>query len=257
MNLNLIFAYICTMKKTITIGDIHGRSCWKEAGDISELISGLSLVPKYDHYIFLGDYVDSFTLTNEEIKENLLEIINFKKMFPNNVVLLWGNHDIEYWVNKPWCDIKNFITGYRAESHFDLYDIFEENKNIIQMAFQIDNYLWTHAGVHKGWYNYVFKSEIKGLRLDNLTISGQLNSSFLYGLKSIHDCSFYRGGSKKVGGPLWLDKSELVKKPLDDYHQIVGHSHVDKIETFDKNNSSITLCDVLNNEVSFYELNID
>ncbi|MFW5982989.1 MAG: metallophosphoesterase, partial [bacterium] len=83
--------------KTITFGDIHGLDIWKKIADTEFLLKTPNApIMDYDKYIFVGDYVDSFKKTNNEIYENLVEIIKFKKMYPDNVVLLWGNHDVQY-----------------------------------------------------------------------------------------------------------------------------------------------------------------
>ena len=96
-----------------TIGDIHGRTSWKE------MIKN----DKVEKWIFLGDYCDSFDISDEKIKENLIDIINFKKAFPDKVVLLLGNHDVMYY--NPPADIFNYrCSGYRPQMHFDLYDTF-------------------------------------------------------------------------------------------------------------------------------------
>lgn len=253
------------MKKIITIGDIHGRNCWKNFADIKFLLyaepeaAGFGgFVPEYDYYIFLADYVDSFNVTSEKIKENLLEIIRFKKLYPNNVILLWGNHDVEYFLNLPWNKNKINITGFRPEAHFDLYDIFNENYDLFQFAFQIENYLWTHAGVHEGWYKFVFKKHIKDIDITNMNIADQLNEAFKYKLECLFDCDWYRGGNKRVGGPLWLDKILGSKKPLKGYHQFVGHTATEDFKTFKfKDNTSITFCDVLAHKEEYYLVTID
>lgn len=241
------------MKKIITIGDIHGRDCWKNFADIKFLLyaepeaAGFGgFVPEYDFYIFGGDYVDSFNVTSEKIKENLLEIIRFKKLYPNHVILLWGNHDVEYFLNLPWNKKDKAITGFRPEAHFDLYDVFNENRDLFQVAFQLENYLWTHAGVHEGWYKFVFKKYTKDIDITNMTIADQLNEAFLYKLECLFDCDWYRGGTKRVGGPLWLSKEYSSKKPLKGYHQFVGHTATEDFKTFKfGNDTSITYCDVL------------
>ena len=116
--------------KICVIGDIHGRDVWKEFADIKFLLyaepdaAGYGgFVPEYQKYVFVGDYVDSFTETNVIIKHNLLEIIRFKTLYPNHVVLLWGNHDVNYFQNKPWREVEYHVSGFRPEAHFDLYDI--------------------------------------------------------------------------------------------------------------------------------------
>ena len=72
--------------KICTIGDTHGRVIWKEFADIKFLLTADEnsagkgdFVPKFFKYVFVGDYVDSFDLSNDVINENLLEIIRFKK----------------------------------------------------------------------------------------------------------------------------------------------------------------------------------
>jgi predicted phosphodiesterase len=71
--------------KVIVVSDLHGNTVWE------------SIDPdKYDLIVFLGDYVDSWTRSNEQIYNNLLNVINFKKKYSDKVVLLWGNHDLAY-----------------------------------------------------------------------------------------------------------------------------------------------------------------
>jgi len=248
-----------TVKNILTIGDLHGRNCWKDFADIRFLLSANpdsagfgAFIPEYDLYVFLADYVDSFTIQNMDIRENLLEVIRFKTLYPDNVILLWGNHDVEYWRKLPWVKENVTMTGFRPETHYDLYEIFNRNVRLFQLAFQYKNYLWTHAGVHAGWYNYVFKKEMKDVDISNMTIADQLNDAFLHRLPSIFLNDFRRGGTAKVGGPLWCSKELSSKKPLNGYHQIVGHSWTDEIKTFNINKStSITFCDVLKDKSMF------
>jgi predicted MPP superfamily phosphohydrolase len=71
--------------KHIAIGDLHGRDTWQQVN-----------TKLYDKVIFLGDYVDSHTLSDLVILENLKKIIALKKRPPEKVVLLLGNHDAHY-----------------------------------------------------------------------------------------------------------------------------------------------------------------
>ena len=248
------------MKKIITIGDIHGRGIWKTFADIKHLLvaepdaAGFGpFEPDYDHYVFLGDYTDSFTETNDQIRENLLEIIRFKTLYPNNVILLWGNHDIYYWKNLPWMPMMSSISGFRPEMHHDLYEIFNRNYNLFQLAFQIENHLWTHGGVHWGWYHHIFTKAIKGQGWDDMTIGEQLNEAFQHRLDCLFDVDHHRGGYKKVGGPLWCSKQLIDKKPLRNTHQYVGHTPVEDIDKYTINDSTtITFCDVLHKKNGSY-----
>lgn len=227
------------MKKSTTynilvIGDLHGSNLWKD------------ILIAYDKFplhkiVFLGDYTDHWTRKNEVIYNNLVQLIDFKKDNPDVVELLLGNHDIQYWnhIN----EIYNYrCSGYRAVMHFDLYDLFKENKNLFKIAYQYKNHLFTHAGIHKGWYKFRFMKYVK----ENETIADSLNLALQYNLKELYDVGWSRGGSQKVGGPLWADKGETFKKPLIGYHQYIGHTSIHEIKTYKiSTDTSVTYCDVL------------
>lgn len=250
------------MKKCMVIGDIHGRVCWKDFGDIKFLLyaepeaAGYGgFVPEFFKYIFVGDYVDSFTETNKTIKENLLEIIRFKKLYPEHVILLWGNHDVNYIQNVPWQPVKYHVSGFRPEAHYDLYDIFNENKDLFQVAYQYNNNIFTHAGVHYGWYHFVFTKAIKDMGWDDLNVAEQINNAYLHNIECIFDVDWYRGGNKRVGGPLWCSKELLYNKPLKNCHQYVGHTAIKdgQIQVRKINESTtVTFCDILNEKKAFY-----
>jgi len=250
--------------KILTIGDIHGRTCWKKFADIGFLLSAEpdaagfgTFIPEQNKYIFLGDYVDSFTETNITIRENLLELIRFKTLYPDNVVLLWGNHDVEYWRNLPWIKGEIPIRGFRTEAHYDLFEIFNRNVEKFQLAYQYKNYLFSHAGVHFGWYHFVFTKVIKDMNMENMSVTEQLNEAFLHRIPCLFDVDWYRNGNKRVSGPLWCDKQLMSKKPLKNMHQIVGHTATDEIKIFKKNDAtSVVFCDILNTKEDFYTLSI-
>ena len=63
--------------KTITIGDIHGSTLWKNINP-----------EEWDRIIFLGDYVDNWTYTDAHILKNLKEIIAFKEAKKISLTLL-------------------------------------------------------------------------------------------------------------------------------------------------------------------------
>ena len=152
----------------LTLGDIHGRSTWKDIvfGGETEFFFWKSSIEhgylelddnydfhKFDKIIFVGDYVDSYDIDNVTILENLQDIVLFAKKYPDLVVLLLGNHDVQYIVQNECC------SGYRGEMRADLNEIFVTNKDLFKIAF-LDVYegekrtiktLWTHAGVTHGW----------------------------------------------------------------------------------------------------------
>lgn len=223
--------------KTISIGDIHGQTIWKMFADLRQLTDTPNLSTEYDKYIFLGDYVDSFTETNLMILHNLKEIIQLKKNYPDKVVLLIGNHDLQYMFGYDG----HGCSGYRPEAANDLTTLFRANLDLFQPILQIDKYIWSHAGIHEGWWNMQFKGN------DTDSIESQIREAFYTSCNdAIYDVGHLRGGSKQVGGIFWADKRMTGRKPLKGYHQIVGHTPVKEIMTEQKDNdTSITYCDTL------------
>jgi len=218
--------------KIISIGDIHGKDIWRRLVNPNEL------------NIFVGDYVDSFDIHYKQIIENLKDIINFKIQHPDNVILLWGNHDIMYALDNPDKFSRNYrCSGYVYKAHHELYELFNHNKNLFQLAYQHDNYLWTHAGVSQDWYDYYI------LPYKSNKIADDLNKAFKEEHNSIFTVSPYRGGPDQYSGPLWFDIREIENnKIMPNFKQIVGHTrqiygtfyHYDQ----DKN-TSLTCIDVL------------
>lgn len=226
--------------KVLSIGDIHGRDSWKfithgspyefeqwctivgawAEGDPNSMFIGNDIFFKdypyyqYDKIVFIGDYVDSFTLSNVVIKKNLEDIIYFKKILGDKVILLWGNHDVQYLLPGHTC------SGYRPEARYDLGDLFRNNKELFQLSFQIEKYLWTHAGLTKPILkllkNYEFLKDLK-------TESEILNTAFDYEVPEIFQVDRISGGIHKNAGPLWIRPNQLKDDGVN-LNQIVGHT---------------------------------
>jgi predicted MPP superfamily phosphohydrolase len=223
--------------KTITIPDLHGKDYWRDHVDPSE----------YDLMVFLGDYVDSWDVSNTYIKYCLESVISLKKEFPEKVVLLLGNHEFNYL----YPDIKYRCSGFRPEAYHDLHHLLYENRTLFKASHQIDNYLWLHAGIHRGWEKFRFPLNT------NISVADQLNDAFDQNKQELFDVGIMRGGNKHVGGPFWVDKSLLSNKPLLGYHQIVGHNPVDDITKIEiDDDTSVTYCDCLDTRMEFYKLEI-
>lgn len=230
--------------KILSIGDIHGRDAWKfhthgspyeynfwrtacdhGAEAISEFWNEMPYM-SYDLIIFVGDYVDSFTIKNPEMKFNLEEIIDFKKKMGDRVILLLGNHDVQYIVANQVC------SGYRPEMKHDFYKIFVDNLDLFTVAHQIGNYLWTHAGVSEGWYkelrkdlynpSYRFFDIVK--ERNPATIADELNLAWELRLDTLYHVDHISGGYQSWAGPLWVRPHVLNGNPLPYMTQIVGHT---------------------------------
>lgn len=94
----------------IIIPDVHQKVHWKKIKD---------LVGQFDKIFFVGDYYDHHgdaEVQDEEAVKNFLEIIEFKKQYPDKVFLCIGNHDLQY------------LEGFGAVSNFQShnYGIFKK-----------------------------------------------------------------------------------------------------------------------------------
>lgn len=233
--------------KYTAIGDIHGRTVWKKIVEDN---------PE-SHFIFMGDYVDPYQsegITEQDAMFNFQDIINFKKSNTENVTLLIGNHDAQYLY------YPQFGTNARSYFHLsEIIDMFRINKNLFEFSYQVDNYLFIHAGISNSWfeeYKYTFdKFELKD-DFSNLSIVlneiGK-NTDYL----GIYDkISYYRGGYDLNGSPIWADKRELISNYLTGFNQIVGHNKVQDFEYYNNDDSSIIFCDCIFNEIKGLTIDI-
>ncbi len=132
------------LQKIAVVPDVHGKSFWKAAKENIDSV---------DEVIFLGDYLDSYTfkgLANREIElNNFIEILKFKKEYPEKVVLLLGNHDIGYLFNLR-CSRQTY-----GEMFDNYQNLFEENMALFQMTeyVQLNNkkIFFSHAGILTKW----------------------------------------------------------------------------------------------------------
>jgi predicted phosphodiesterase len=199
-----------TGKKILFIGDIHGLTEWEE-------ITKQALINFYD-IVFLGDYVDSFYVKTVEQLHNLKNICAFAKNNKKKVTLLLGNHDYAYIYNI------DSISGKQYAHAFEYKKIFDDNKDLFQMAWGYTNpttkkyTLATHAGITKNFYTFFLKPEIK----EGESIHDLLNR--LEGRQEI----VWKVGSMRGGrgtpGPLWADYMELIDDPYPDINQVFGHT---------------------------------
>lgn len=223
--------------KTVTIGDIHGHDTWKKVDPA-----------QYDKIIFVGDYLDSFSVDNETMGNNLLDIIQFKKDYPDKVVLLLGNHDIHYLFD----DMRYRGSGYRAEFYLTFYDILHPNNNLFQIAYQVDNVLWTHAGVSKKWADEYLTHWHKSMYAEALNDKFQTKK----GRDEIMLVGHMRGGYNLYGGPVWADHKESIRHPIAGLVQIFGHTNINELSIIKGENYELINTDCLGADQTFYEREI-
>jgi predicted MPP superfamily phosphohydrolase len=238
--------------KIMSIGDIHGRNQWKHAifGSIMdyenwrrEADNGIHefMADQYptlnsvDKIVFVGDYVDSFDVKNPEMKLNLEEIIHLKRTMPEKVVLLLGNHDIQYIVPNQIC------SGYRPEMKYDFEHLFRSNLDCFQAAYyhetedpykNIKRTLWTHAGVTQGWLTSVkefiesdrFRHKEDFKDMDRARPDEIINKLWEYQVSILFNVDSDSGGMSRWAGPMWVRPRRLSWEALEGYDQVVGHT---------------------------------
>ena len=193
--------------KALIIPDLHCREFWKEA------------VEKWDGpIIFLGDYLDPYPYEWDEDEQRphpvdyLLEVINFKDCNPDRVTLLIGNHDESY--------IHEGLDASRHNYslHDTLHQIYTEDIEFFQIAKQIDDTLFTHAGVSKDWLKR------HDLKLPETDADNYLNEIYKASPEIFWEMSWERGGIDKTGSPIWHDVREF---DVDETHfQVFGHTQL-------------------------------
>ena len=200
------------MNKTVILGDIHGRDCWKQ----------IVASENPDRVIFIGDYFDSFDNTAVEQMHNFKEIIEYKESGKAEVIMLIGNHDYHY-INS-----SETYSGFQQGASPAINHLLYENKKHIQMAYGMNGFLFSHAGVSFDW----------------LQIHGYDNESNL--IDWINDMWKYKPnvfgfagrdpyGDSTISSPIWIRPHSLQKANRDtlrdQFIQVVGHTTQGKIDT--------------------------
>lgn len=224
------------MNKITAIGDVHGSTKWRDIVNSN----------KDSKIVFLGDYLDPCGRYDvDEILYNLISIIEFKRNNMDRVVLLLGNHDLHYISSEVEpCTRFDVHLAHRAES------LFKGNIRLFQYAYQMNNIIFTHAGISHRWFEKNFKGNISH------NIAEQLNNPANKQLETLYYIGEARGGeSGRIGGIFWADRSEL-KDPLHGFTQVVGHNRVeDIIELVYPDDNKIIFCDCLENG-KYFEMHI-
>ena len=234
-------------KKIVVIGDVHGESCWKE------------IVEKHpgELFIFLGDYCDPYNhdLSDEEVIANLCSIIEFKKQKMDDVVLLLGNHDIQYVYNEA-----ERCSRRMAHVEEQIVNMFKTDISLFDWGYKVGKIIFTHAGISQGWFRFASDKADKSNIIKFITDPQNREIALA--------CGYSRGGFAPFGGFFWADKRELTE-PLNGYVQAVGHSRVPEI-IFKKikDDTAIFFCDCLamgkylsieqeNGSLYFYEMQLE
>ena len=211
--------------KLVAIGDIHGRDYWKQTIEQEQ---------DADVFVFVGDYFDSFTIKGPDQINNFLDIVEFKKQSKVPVILLIGNHDYHYY---PGIEDSG-TSGYQTLMAPSIKHVVSDNKQHLQVAYQVGEFVFTHAGLSSEWLDDI----IPGWDVDSLDAT--INDLFRFQPNKLAYRSYKQVGSTVYGvggygsetfqGPLWIRPKALMaanKKTLrKQIIQVVGHTPQETID---------------------------
>ena len=198
--------------KTIVLGDTHGRGIW-------QLIVQRE---NPDRVIFIGDYWDSFDIPYLDQMYNFKQIVHYARTSDKEVILLTGNHDVHY---QKWAiEARENYSGFQAIHANDICQELQLNEDIMQMAYKMDNFLFTHAGVTKTW--------LKLMEIENdENMVDAINDIAKFKPRMFAFGAIGRGGWVDSYGdniwqnPTWIRPKSLMKDSKDlGYIQVVGHT---------------------------------
>ena len=211
--------------KLVAIGDIHGRDYWKQIIDQEQ---------DADMFVFVGDYFDSFTIKGPDQINNFLDIVEFKKQSKVPVILLIGNHDYHYY---PGIEDSG-TSGYQTLMAPSIKHVVSDNKQYLQAAYQVGEFVFTHAGLSSEWLDDI----VDEWSVDSLDAT--INDLFKFQPNKLAYRSYKQVGSTVYGvggygsetfqGPLWIRPKALMaanKKTLrKQIIQVVGHTPQETID---------------------------
>lgn len=225
--------------KTVVIPDLHGKSMW------------LMVIEKErpQRVIFLGDYFDSFDISGAEQVRNFQKLMEYAEKHPEiEWVFLIGNHDYHYFLEVGYTG----TSGYQGDMAATIGHLLEANKDKLQMAYQMDQYLFSHAGVGETFLrrNEFYKA--------NLPIVDFVNELWNNNKQAFDFCGVDGYGDDIGQTPIWIRPKSLMQdgdlEYTNQHVQVVGHTRVlslsDQLE--ENEDTPFIFCDTWDNAVKHY-----
>ena len=209
----------------IIIPDIHGRDYW-----IEPVLQHLGK----EHILFLGDYLDPYDYEGIDAADafkGFLGILEVKKLAPEKVTLLLGNHDLHYLHFELSGGRQDFLRGGQIKQ------LLRENAPLFDISAVRTvggkEFLFSHAGIRKGWLNEhadLFPDNGADVACNVLNDMWHDQNWRPILLNILSDVPVSRGGNAPYGSPVWNDIEDMADD-LDEfpgYFQVFGHSQQDK-----------------------------
>ena len=207
----------------IIIPDIHGRSFWKSA---------VAKAERGEKIIFLGDYLDPYyreydpltddVITQESALANFKEILEFKRAHADQVILLVGNHDVEY-----------FLGTVSVRCDYDRFDeigsLFMSNRDLFTIGYHCaigkQPFTFSHTCITEGWAKQA--SDVLGQCGSPEEVIDKVNQLDEVSLgRILNQIGWSRGGHDKFGSMVWadLDEAEDLGWGKSETFQIFSHT---------------------------------
>lgn len=209
--------------KILVLGDIHGRSIWRDI---------ILKENDADKIIFLGDYVSTNNpyITSEVQISELTKILTYKDINKDKVILLRGNHDMQH-LGYSWAECSGFI--YDVFSYMSGSEVKDRFLNLTQWIYVYNNIIFSHAGISKVWLENI------GLEINSIN---NLIPSEIFGFWSTKTDDRY--GTSPTQPCTWIRPSTLEDNLVEGYIQVVGHTSTFKCREYCP---GLWLCDALEN----------
>ena len=202
---------------TLLIPDIHER--------LDRLAAALrGRIEKADRVVFLGDWFDAFGAVDLRRVGQVCGFINGNvggielvvtpgATFDARTVpatFLLGNHDCHYFFRHNGFKCSGYNNQKQDVIDANLPDVIREHFKIYT---HVGPYLVSHAGFTEATLQYA-RPEVE---------AEALKTALAGGFDPLFGAGYDRGGNQPVGGPTWLDWSNLQHIP--ECAQIVGHTN--------------------------------
>ena len=226
------------MARILSVPDVHGSHEWEV----------VKILPKnsYDYIVFHGDYFDSWENEWPDQGENFKNICDFVREDTEQRKLLIGNHD--------WSYLSQSREGSNCSGHQSgskksegkisvIRKLLLDSRDILELAFECDDWVFSHAGFSKTAVNYmneillklgIIKNESE-YSIDLLNATFKKRLAEYYSTKPVHwtyfdekldwDGCFSGSGDEPSQFCLWIRPVSL----LDDAYykkQVVGHTEL-------------------------------
>ena len=158
----------------------------------------------------MGDYVSTHENISEEQQcSNLEDILNYKEVNPDKVILLRGNHDLDH-LGYYWAE----CSGHFDEVGKYMVSIKDRFLADTQWVYVEGNIIFSHAGISKTWFsNFAF---------EDINFLNNCQPSEKFGFTPSSYSDYY--GNSITQPCVWIRPNALISDALNGYIQVVGHT---------------------------------